>query len=295
MSENEEGTNKEPYQSHSLSPELAESLNRLSQQILQQVAQATKVTQYLQRYQVDIAKLISTIVPPALPKYIQQLGLYLERKTISIPFTECGLWLTPSMTLDLVRVVVERYEQRKKRTIPAVIDGFYRQSNWQILSNAVKTWELYEFFMPRMPIFYDALEAHINKKWTLTIPTLIPHIEGIAGEILLANRLALSKEAIILTQGQKTYPSSLFGKLRADKVTPTMDVIISSLLYYLEGTLYEYKDFKKYPRIRRLKTLNRHAIMHGYQLNYASRLNSLRCFLALDSLSMLKGNIPKLV
>lgn len=291
MSENEEGTNEKSYHLPILSPELVKSLHRFSQQM----AQATKSMQYLQRYLADTAKLIPPIVPPALPEYILQLGQYLERRNISIPFTECGLWITPSMTPNLVKVVIERYEQGKKRTIPAVVAGFYMQSNWQILSDAVKRWESYEFFTPRMPIFYDALEAHINKKWTLTVPTLIPHIEGIAGEILLANKLVLSKDAIILTQGQKTYPSSLFGKLRADKVTPTMDVVISSLLYYLEGTLYEYKDFKKYPRIRRLKTLNRHAIMHGYQLNYASRLNSLRCFLALDSLSMLKGNIPKLV
>lgn len=273
-----------------LNPAVVESINRLSQQM----SQAAKSMQYLQQHLAEMTKLINYIVPPTLPKYIQQLGEYLRRKDIAIPFTECGLWLTPSMTPNLVKVVVERYEQGKKRTIPAIIDGFYRQSNWQILRNAVKRWESYEFFTPRMPIFYDALEAHINKKWTLTVPTLIPHIEGIAGEILLANKLVLSKDAIILTQGQKTYPSSLFGKLRADKVTSTVDVIISSLLYYLEGTLYEYKDFKKYPRIRRLKTLNRHAIMHGYQLNYATRLNSLRCFLALDSLSMLKGNIPKL-
>lgn len=274
-----------------LNPAVVESINRFSQQM----AQAAKSMQYVQQHLAETAKLINYIVPPTLPKYVQQLGEYLRRKDIAIPFTECGLWLTPSMTPGLVLVVIERYEQGRKRTIPAVIDGFYRQNNWRILRDAVERWKSYEFFVPRMPIFYDALEAHIDKKWTLTIPALIPHIEGIAGEILLANKLSFTKDAIIVSKGQKTYPSSLFGKLRADKVTPTMDVIISSLLYYLEGTLYEYKDFKDFPQIRRLKTLNRHAVMHGYQINYATRLNSLRCFLALDSLSMLKGNIPKLV
>jgi hypothetical protein len=274
-----------------LSPALVESINRFSQQM----AQVTKSMQYIQKYLAETTKLISTIIPPELPRYVVQLGEYLRRKDIAIPFTECGLWLTPSMTPRLVSIIIERYEQGRKRTIPAVIDGFYRQNNWEILSDAVKRWKSYEFFIPRMHIFYDALEAHINKKWTLTVPALIPHIEGIAGEILLANNLSFTKDAIIISTGQKTYPSSLFSKLRADKVTPTMDVIISSLLYYLEGTLYEYKDFKDFPKIRRLKTLNRHAVMHGYQVNYATRLNSLRCFLALDSLSMLKGNIPKLV
>ena len=291
MSKNGEESEAKSYPIHLLSPELIKKINRFSQQM----AQAAKNMQYVEQHLAETAKLINYIVPPALPEYVQKIGEYLRRKNIAIPFTECGLWLTPSMTPDLVMIVVERYEQGRKRTIPAVIDGFYRQNNWGILRGAVKRWESYEFFAPRMPIFYDALEAHIDKKWTLTIPALIPHIEGIAGEILLANKLSLSKDAIIVSKGQKTYPSSLFGKLRADTVTPTMDVVISSLLYYLEGTLYEYKDFRDYPKVRRLSTLNRHAIMHGYQVNYASRLNSLRCFLALDSLSMLKGNIPKLV
>ena len=96
--------------------------------------------------------------------------------------------------------------------------------------------------------------------------------------------------------GHRTYSSSLFGKMPADRVSPTLDVMISSLLRYLEGsTLYQHEDFRDYPRIRRLKTLNRHAILHGFQVDYATRLNSLRCFLALDSLSMLKGNVPGVV
>jgi len=273
-----------------LNSTVVEGINRFSQQM----AQATKSMQYVGQYLAETAKIVNYIAPK-LPEYIQILQEYIKRKEIDVPFTECGLWLTPSMTPALVIAVVKRYEQGKKRTIPALIDGFYRRNNWGILRDAVKRWKTYEFFAPRMPIFYDALEAHIDKKWTLTIPALIPHIEGIAGEILLANGLSFTKDAIIISKGQKTYPSSVLGKMRADKVTPTMDVIISSLLYYLEGTLYEYKDFKDFPKIRRLRTLNRHAVMHGYQINYATRLNSLRCFLALDSLSMLKGNIPELV
>ena len=197
-----------------LNPTLAESINRFSQQM----AQAAKNMQHIQQYIAETVRLIPPIIPPALPKYMQQLGEYLRRKDMAVPFTECGLWLTPSMTPGLVLKVIERHEQEKKRTIPAVIDGFYRQNNWGTLKHAVKRWESYEFFKPRMPIFYDALEAHINKKWTLSIPALIPHIEGIAGEILLANRLSFTKDAIMITTGQKTYPSSLFSKLRADKV-----------------------------------------------------------------------------
>lgn len=279
--------------SFKLNPALAESIVRFSQQM----SQATKnMGLVIQSIGETYGKFIESI-SPALTKFVLQYQEYLKLKNISTPFNECGLWLTPSMTPGIVMIVVQKYEQGGKRAIPAILEGFYRRNNYENLRRAVDSWSSYEFFSPRMHIFRDALDAHIAGKWTLTVPTLLPHIEGIAGEILLASKLPFKGDSIVFDKGYKTktYPSSLFGNLAADKVTPTMDIMISSLLDYLEGTLYAYKSFKDYPKIRRLPKLNRHAILHGYQVNYATRLNSLRCFLALDSLSMLKGNIPKLV
>ena len=274
-----------------LNPALVEGLTRFSQQM----SQATKnIGLVLQSVGETYSKFIESI-SPALTRFVLQYQEYLNLQNISTPFIECGLWLTPSMTPALVKSVVDKYEQGNKRAIPAIVEGFYRRNNHENLRRAVNGWSHYEFFSPRMQIFRDALDAHIDKKWSLTVPTLLPHVEGIAGEILLANGLPLKNDSIVVDKGYKTYPSYLYGNLAASKITPTMDVIISSLLSYLEGTLYAYKSFNDYPKIRRLPKLNRHAILHGYQVNYATRLNSLRCFLALDSLSMLKGNLPKLV
>lgn len=284
-------TNKRASAFGFFSPELVESMSRFSQQM----AGIGKAMEDISRYVVDTHKLINALIPPELPQIMDRLRDYLKVKSISIPFTECGLWLAPSMTLAVVKTILRAYEQGQKRAIPAIVEGFYRRNGYQHLKQAVSNWSSYSSFSARMHIFYDALDAHINRKWTLSVPSLLPHIEGIAGEILLANKLPLSKDLIIVDTGYKTYPSSVFGKLSADKVTPTMDVAITSLLNYLEGTLYEYKKFEDYPKIRRLRTLNRHAVLHGYQLNYATRLHSLRCFLALDSLSMLERNIPRLV
>lgn len=288
---NEEIIKKWAYPFNFLSPELLESMSRFSQQM----ADFTKGIQYIGRYVIETHNLINSFIPPELPRIVSNLRDYLKVKSISIPFSECGLWLTPSMTLTVVKTILQKYKEGKKRAIPAIVDGFYRSNDYENLKRAVSSWNSFSIFSPRMHIFYDALDAHINKKWTLSVPSLLPHIEGIAGEILLANNLPLSKDLIIVDKGYKTYPSSILGKLSADKLTPTMDVAITSLLNYLEGTLYEYKRFEDYPKIRRLRTLNRHAVLHGFQLNYATRLHSLRCFLALDSLSIPMGNIPKLV
>lgn len=286
MDAKNKGNNINKY-TFKLNPAIIASISRFSQQ-------ASQMMKIIEPVLKDYSRLIDTI-SPALTRFVLQYQEYLKQKNISAPFIECGLWLTPSMTPAIVKVIVDKYEQGKKRAIVALIEGFYRRNNHENLRRAVISWIPYGFFSPRMHIFRDALDAHISRKWTLTVPTLLPHIEGIAGEILLESGLPLKNDSIIADKGYKTYPSYLYGHLAASKVTPTMDVIINSLLEYLEGTLYSYKDFKDYPKIRRLPKLNRHAILHGYQVNYATRLNSLRCFLALDSLSMLKGNLPKLV
>lgn len=274
-----------------LNPALVQSMARIAQQ----ASQAAKTIGSIAQSVGEAYSRFIESISPALTRFVLQYQAYLERRNIATPFVECDLWLTPSMTPALVKSAIDKYEQGNKRDIPAIVEGFYRRNNYENLRRAVDSWSDYEFFSPRMKIFRDALDAHIAKKWTLTVPTLLPHIEGIAGEILLANGLPLRSDSIIIDKGYKTYPSYLYGSIAWSEVTPTMDVIISSLLNYLEGTLYAYSSFNKYPKVRRLPKLNRHAILHGYQINYATRLNSLRCFLALDSLSMLKGNVPNLV
>lgn len=282
----------------------AEKLTAISQQyysalnnISPLLDELASVSQQYSSITESIGKAALTIEP-----YLKQIGEYVlqyqeafKRQDICKPFVECGFWLTPSMTPNLVSIILQKYDQRSTRAIPATIEGFYRSNNYEHLVRAVNDWSTYEYFIPRMKIFTDSLEAHISRKYTLSIPALLPHIEGIAGEILLASGFELKNDAIVMDKGAKTYPSSLFGKLKASDVTPTMYLIILSWLNYLESTLYAYCDFKKYPKNRHFPKLNRHAVLHGYQINYATRINSLRCFLALDTLSMLKGNVPKLI
>lgn len=267
--------------SFQVNPELAESFKCLSQQM----NEGTKnIGLALQSVFEPCRNLIDSLTP-----LFTNISIPFEKlaKLDNKPFVECGLWLTPSMTPGIVRIAVEKYEQGKKRVIPNIVEGFYRRNNHEMLKHAVASWSDIEFYSPRMHIFKDALDAHISGKWTLTIPTLLPHIEGIAGEILRSNGLHIKKEIAIFDGGAKTVPSSVFRNFPELEETSIKYIVISSFLDYLERTLYISSSFEN-SKIRILAKLNRHAILHGYQINYATRLNSLRCFLALDSLSWLK-------
>lgn len=209
------------------------------------------------------------------------------------PFIENGLWLAPSMLPNIINIAIEKYEQGKKSAIPSIIEGYYRRNDYEVLRCTVSRWDSLLYFSNRMHIFKDALDAHISKKWTLTIPSLLPHVEGIAGEILRANDIRISRKNCIFSDGAKTVPSRVFSSLQIPD-NFLRYTIVFLLIDYLERALYPFVDFNN-PKIRRFPKLNRNAVLHGYQLNYATRMNSLRCFLALDSLSMLIGNHPRFI
>ncbi len=200
------------------------------------------------------------------------------------PLTDCGLWLAPSMLPRMISDVVEKYEQGKARTIPMMIEGYYRINGFQNLKEAVSGWKSIKYYSQRMQIFEDALEAHINGKWTLSIPSLLPHIEGISREILKANNWTIVGSKVMVEHGHSTFPSKVFQNLHIEDFS--LDYfLLGILVYYLESTLYSYVNLNG-SRVGKMRKMNRHGILHGVQLKYATRLNSLRCFLALDSLSV---------
>jgi len=264
---------------------IQETMNEISQALAKSMQPLVESLQSLQK---QWGKLTQGL-QQSLLKLTQGLA---ERERIVQAFQACDLWLAPSM-IELTDKVVQLYDDGKKQVIPSMITHHYKKNNWTILKKTVSNWECNRFFRPRMGIIYDALEAHINGKYTLSIPTLLPHIEGIAREIVKEYNLPKLHEPLICREvhcgkyGVKTWPSAVFGKVAINDFEGW--VAAESLLYFLEGTLYiSPGDFQKdLERLKRKSKLNRQSILHGVQIKYATSMNSLRCFLALDILSSL--------
>jgi hypothetical protein len=152
-----------------------------------------------------------------------------------------------------------------------MVARYYKKNDHAILKRAIARWESNPYFLPRMQIFKDAFEAHINGKYTLSIPALMPHIEGIAYKIV--KQYDLSPLKPLTEGGAKTYPTTAFGHVAASAFDFSEDVAISGLLRYLEGILYVDlgKNFKRLPELlkQRKSRINRHAVLHGVQTRYA--------------------------
>ena len=158
------------------------------------------------------------------------------------------------------------YEQGNltAQDVDEIILHFYNKDK---LEKIVETWSEQSFIQPRMNILKEIVSAHIEGRFELSIPTLLPQIEGIIAEMTgHAGRLPIKQI--------KDYVKFIFARnSRFDRVGKAFFISI-----LMEG--FEWKD--------PIPFLSRHAILHGADTNYASASNPLRLILIFDQLQAAK-------
>jgi len=208
-----------------------------------------------------------------------------EKDKIKQAFESARLWLAPSMSRRLVSRVLELHEEGAgPGVIASVVSRFYARGGWAPLTGAVDRWGRNPLFKRRMRVFRDALEAHRQGRFTLTVPTLVGQVEGICGQYVKRNglvpRLTGKTKAIVQTALQNA-PCNLAEVERY--------AALDGMLTFVERHFYVVTDFDaEYEKLIRETNLRAHAIRHGHQERYDTRMNSLRLFLLLDVLSLLE-------
>ena len=197
------------------------------------------------------------------------------------------LWYFPSMPIEIPRDLRSLAEQKTEVTVEQIEQVFinnYSINNYLALREMVSSWFDSPFFDRRKRIIEDALDAHLSRKFTLSIPALLPQIEGILSS--KTNRTAggvgrLLKEAVA---GNSLRDIGVFSTLEDDIL---IALAIDPFLF--KGHIDEFFSPEKYTEWVMSQgfesiPLNRHAILHGVQIDYATEINSLRVFFLLDSL-----------
>lgn len=195
-------------------------------------------------------------------------------------YKNSGWPIAPSLPVSFNRYVVELDRKGKAKQAWRKIMGYYHKDNFNVMKDMVKSWEETPSFHYRMPIIYDALEAHCQEKYTLSIPALLPQIEGLLTEFALDNEIkikygkpnAISKQ-VLQTQNQ-------------DVISEAMSSITLEYCNYL----YTYNKFEKeLKKGHNNRKVTRNTILHGISTNYATPSLSLKLFLSLDYLSGLEN------
>ena len=99
-----------------------------------------------------------------------------EKQQIT-PFVENDLCLAPSMPAELVEEIHRRHKDGQ--SVVEYVSGWYHADNWRALSDMVDPWEKNNYYKSRMHIIREALWTHQQGRYTASIATLIPQIEGL--------------------------------------------------------------------------------------------------------------------
>jgi len=200
-------------------------------------------------------------------KSLERNGARLEKMLLQLKWPPPGL--LPAILLDKLSLGFENGQL----TAHDIDDIFVQLYNKEILLEMLNTWTERGLFKNRIKILKLAVEAHIDGKFELSIPTLLPQIEGFIAEIFNHTGRMHSKDI-------ESYVESIFVRdSRFDKIDKV----------FLISTLKENFEWKG-----TIPFFSRNAILHGADTNYASAPNSLRLILILDQLqnSTLKGYKP---
>ena len=189
------------------------------------------------------------------------------------------------MSEELVGKIVTLYEAGAgSGTVHSVVSRYYAKDNWRRLEEVLERCRNNSLLKRRMEVIEEALQAHREGLYSMSVPGLLIHLEGIAADYVkkrkLLPRVGSKTREIILTALNDTPYSLLDIRTYAG---------VSALIAYVEDSMFASVDFdKEHVRLHGENRLLGHAVRHGRQVAFGSRMNSLRLFLFIDVMTLLE-------
>jgi hypothetical protein len=196
-----------------------------------------------------------------------------------------GLWPAPALVpypfQEIVRRVAEGDVEAARRVLLRHCDSEFIRS----LTDA--WWDAPEFAM-RRSLLSEAVLAHIEERYVLSIPALLPQLEGVISDWMLRTA---SPEQLPFRQDSKT--KTFRDRLLSieDKSFVFQRVVAASLQFILDGPVLA--SFSKWTDSISAVFPHRHVVEHGKHDDALYTLeNSIKLILLLDSLHYMIAGRP---
>lgn len=178
--------------------------------------------------------------------------------------TQLGWWMPPSASMGFFWEVGRlAYEGRRTKLRQAMVAA----SKSRRFGRIVAAWMELPEFAERRRFIRDGLKDHRRGRHRVSIPMLIPHIEGIAIEAFTPRSTATNPKGAIKV------------------AVENYDAVVGPAVAEVVTILWKRQDFDLLRPTSRL--LNRQAILHGRSTGYGSAENSAKVLFALDLLASL--------
>lgn len=168
---------------------------------------------------------------------------------------------------DMIKYVTKFIEQdldieRVRGEFTEYLLHFYNET---LLNNMLNQWKNNPCLVKRMPIIDMSMEAHFQGKYYLSIPALLAQIEGIIAS-------GFNHEGYM---GERTLKNYI------EQLSRSNNEIIGEIFksFYLNYILAGFAHGSEAN-----SSLSRHAILHGGDISYGTKENSLKTIILLDYL-----------
>ncbi|EJS12682.1 hypothetical protein IKS_03679 [Bacillus cereus VDM062] len=145
--------------------------------------------------------------------------------------------------------------------------------NKEALIEMHNSWQQAEWLEKRLPIISTVIEGHLNGYYMLTVPAMLAQVEGVLVEGILKLEAVAPDERINFAHQKSFLGQFLLG----NKSSFSFDEQIEE--FYLNTVLVNFDRGKEVE-----SDLSRHAILHGEDVNYGTKINSLKGILIFDYL-----------
>jgi hypothetical protein len=170
-----------------------------------------------------------------------------------------GWWVPGNVSVEFFWRVGELATAGRKREVRKLMVGLGRSRH---LRELIDEWLEQDLYRSRRRFLLDGLSDHRRGRFRVSIPTLLPLIEGIAVEAF--------------TPGAR-------GPRRAFEEAAAVDMAVGPAMADIVTALYTDHTFS--PIASGTRQLNRHLVMHGRSTGYGTEENSVKVLLALDTLA----------
>src|SRR6266513_5786199 len=176
-----------------------------------------------------------------------------EMAELSVQLAKRGWYLWMDMPFTFLYAVRRALNEKRFQIVDAVLMAYFKKANRRIASLLLKS------FPNRAAILKSAFRAHRKKDYSLSVPVFLSQADGICSELLGVGFYSRRKGSPRTASATQRFTGSHF---------------MSSLLEPLRiaGALNAFEDERhQYPDV-----LNRHEVLHGKSVDYATPISSFR-------------------
>jgi hypothetical protein len=239
---------------------LADAFKRFQADVVEPIRQFQEMLAAIPKEHLEALR---EIISTATSTFQQQLEEE-DKRIFAFLAREGWVGLEDYFTSAEFRRIMRVKKLRGKEGVDLIVCRRFRAHRYRLLTGLIRGWKRIPYLAQRWKIIRQAVKAHKEGGYALSVPCLLPLLDGLSARIV--GKTVGRRKAIYAREAAQLYHST------------EHEIWSDCVIRVFTSLVYKEYDFAKRPR-----TVNRHAIIHGEVIGYPTEANSLRVILLINT------------